>query len=603
MKKVFVLVCFLLCSVMVFATDISLSLEKTYEQQDTITTTQEITSRDIEKVNPAQAMEVLKNVPGVIVQKTGDTGRTDPSIRGFGDNCRRIVVLIDGKPEFMSLFGCGVSHSMLAGNVDRVEITKGPDSVLYGSGALGGVINIITKTPVKPLEGSIDVSFGSFNTQNAKAYVGGIQGNILYEIAANKITSDGHLPNSQYNATDLYEKLGYVFNDGSLLVFEAKQFQGVKHEPETRGAGKGGKSYTKDNYWEDYHRNSYQLNFDKFFSRGHLSVRAYRNDGDHKFSDGWHSKDSLTGAMANYDWEITDENLLKMGADYKQQEGKLLSKDTDSMFLGTWKMYEYAFFALDKHNFTDNFAAVAGARYNNNEVSGEQFVPRAGLEYRFTDALLVKGLYSRGFRSPYLNELYLTKASNENLKAETVDSYEIGVDFNKDDFNFNINGFIMKGDNLIQKVPNKITPPPATFQNAGEYEFKGVELYLSYIFSDFMNAQTGYTYFDAGEHTQGRPRDKVDLNVNFNISKWSLSLNSMYVGNYYAKDKKQERLNDFAVVSAKLSFEINDSIKMFVDGENLTNQEYEIFLDREADNYPITQMPGAAVYFGTQIKF
>ena len=602
MKKFLVLLSTLIVSTTVFADDINLSLEKFYEQKDTITTTQEITSQDIEKVNPVEALEVLKNVPGVMVQKTGDTGRTDPSIRGFGDNCRRIIVLIDGKPEFMSLFGCGVSHSMLAGNVDRVEITKGPDSVLYGSGALGGVINIITKTPTKPFEGNIDVSFGSFNTQNAKVYLGGLQNNILYEVAANKITSDGHLPNSQYNATDVYEKLGYVFNDGSLLVFEAKQFQGLKHEPETRRQD-GKDTVYKNNYWEDYHRNSYQLNFDKLFSRGHLTIRGYRNDGDHKFSNDWHSKDSLTGAMVNYDWEIGDDNLLKIGGDYKQQEGKLLSTSSPQMYLGTWKLYEYAFYALDKHNFTDKFTAVAGVRYNNNEVSGEQFVPRGGLEYQFTESLLVKGLYSRGFRSPYLNELYLTKASNENLKPETVDSYEIGADFKKDDFIFNVTGFVMKGDNLIQKEENKIKPPQFTFRNVGEYEFKGVELYLSYIFNKFVDAQAGYTYFDAGEHTQGRPQDKLDLNVNFKVSKWSLSLNGMYVGNYYAKDKKQDRLNDFAVVSAKLSYDVNDNIKLFVDGENLTNQEYEIFLDRDADNYPITQMPGAAVYFGTQIKF
>lgn len=602
MKKVSVLLSFLLFCTPVFATDINLSLEKVSQQEDTITTTQEITQEDIEKVNPAQALEVLKNVPGVVVQGTGNTGRTDPSIRGFGDNCRRIVVLIDGKPEFMSLFGCGVSHSMLAGNVDKIEITKGPDSVLYGSGAIGGVINIITKMPTKPLEGNIDVSFGSFNTQNAKVYLGGLQNNIIYEIAANKITSDGHLENSQYNATDLYEKLGYVFKDGSVLIFEAKQFQGLKHEPETRTKD-GGKIYL-NNYWEDYHRNSYQLNYDKFFSRGRLSVKAYRNDGDHKFSNDWHSKDSLTGAIANYDWEIGDNNLLKLGADYKQQEGKLLSQSAGGkMNIGTWKLYEYAFYALDKHNFTDKFTAVLGARYNNNEISGEQFVPRGGLEYQLTEELLIKGLYSRGFRSPYLNELYLVPAKNENLKPETVDSYEIGADFEKDDFYLNITGFIMKGDNLIQKEENKIKPPMYTLQNTGEYEFKGIELYLSYIFNKFIDAQAGYTYFDAGEHTQGRPQDKVDLNINFNVSKWTLALNGMYVGNYYAKDKKQDRLKDFAIVSAKLSYEVNDNINLFVAGENLTNQEYEIFLDRDADNYPITQMPGAAVYFGTQIKF
>jgi len=219
--------------------------------------------------------------------------------------------------------------------------------------------------------------------------------------------------------------------------------------------------------------------------------------------------------------------------------------------------------------------------------------------------LLVKGLYSKGFRSPYLNELYLVPARNENLKPETLDSYEIGADFNKDDFNLNITGFLMKGDNLIQKEQNPIgkRPPMYTLQNTGDYEFKGVELYLSYIFNKFVDAQAGYTYFDAGKNTQGRPQDKLDLNVNFKVSKWFLSLNGMYVGNYYGENNKQQRLDDFAVVSAKLSYEVNNNIKLFVAGENLTNQEYEIFLDRDADNYPITKMPGAAVYFGTEIKF
>ena len=114
-----------------------------------------------------------------------------------------------------------------------------------------------------------------------------------------------------------------------------------------------------------------------------------------------------------------------------------------------------------------------------------------------------------------------------------------------------------------------------------------------------MNLQAGYTYFDVGKHTQGRHQDKLDLNINFKISKLILALNSMYIGNYYSQDNKQGRLNDFAVLSAKLIFKLNDSVKLFVNGENLTNQEYEIFLDRDADNYPIAKMPAIAVYFGT----
>lgn len=588
MKKIFLLMTvFYLVSSSVYASEISLSLEKFARMQDTITTTEEITSEEIEKKHPAQAMDILSSTTGVFVQKTGDTGRADPVIRGFGDSCRKLVVAIDGKPEYMALFGCGVSHSILAGNIDRIEIAKGPDSVLYGSGALGGAINVITKLPTKPFEGSIDYYIGSFNTQNAKAYLGGISNNIIYEVAANKITSDGHLENSQYNATDLYEKLGYIFKDGGVIKVQAKQYSGLTHYPKPYPA----------NYWEDYKRGSVQADYNKIYSRTELSLKVFENYGEHKFSNKFHSRDSLIGAIAGLDIEIGDNNLLKTGAQFRQQEGKLVDKGAMSpMKLGSWKTSDWAVFVLDRHNFTDKFTGVAGARYNNDEISGEFVAARAGLEYKFTDDVLAKALYSRAFRSPYLNELYLLPSSNPNLKPEEVNNYEIGVDIKKNDFTFNVTGFLMKGDNLIQNDKGK-------FKNSGDYEFKGSEISAGYIFSKYINANAGYTYFDAGKHTMGRPGNKVDAEVNVKVSKWSLVLGGTYVGEYYAGDNKQDKLKDYALLNAKLTYEVNENIKLFVDGQNLTNQDYAIFIDRQTDGYPVMQMPGAAVYFGTNIKF
>ncbi|MBQ3835337.1 MAG: TonB-dependent receptor [Elusimicrobia bacterium] len=587
MKRLFLMLVAVCLVSSVYASDISLSLEKFARMQDTITTTQEISSEEIEDKHAAQAMDILDNTTGIFVQKTGDAGRSDPVIRGFGDSCRKLVVAIDGKPEYMALFGCGVSHSILAGNIDRIEIAKGPDSVLYGSGALGGAINIVTKTPTKPFEGSLDFYTGSFNTQNAKIYLGGISSNIIYEFAANKMTSDGHLENSQYNATDLYEKLGYIFKDGGVIRVQAKQYSGLTHYP---------KPYPT-NYWEDYQRGSIQADYNKIFSRTELSLKVFENYGEHKFSNKFHSRDSLIGAVAGLDIQIGDNNLLKTGAQFRQQEGKLVDKGAMSpMKLGSWKTSDWAVFVLDRHNFTDKFAAVAGARYNNDEISGEFVAARGGLEYKIVEDVLVKALYSRAFRSPYLNELYLLPASNKNLKPEELNNYEIGFDIKKDDFTFNVTGFIMKGDNLIQNDKGK-------FKNSGDYEFKGSEVSAGYVFSKFIKANAGYTYFDAGKHTMGRPGNKVDTEVNVKVSKWSLVLGGTYVGEYYAEDNKQDKLKDYALLNAKLTYEVNENIKLFIDGQNLTNQDYTIFIDRQTDGYPIMQMPGASVYFGTNIKF
>ncbi len=595
MKKTFLLICTFCLVSSAYASDISLSLEKFTRMQDTITTTEEVSSEEIENKHSSQAMDILSNTTGVFVQKIGDTGRADPVIRGFGDSCRKLVVAIDGKPEYMALFGCGVSHSILAGNIDRIEIAKGPDSVLYGSGALGGAINIITKTPTKPFEGEINFYTGSFNTQNAKVYLGGISNNIIYEFAANKMSSDGHLENSQYNATDLYEKLGYIFKDGGVIRVQAKQYSGLTHYPEP--AMGGNEAFKSGAYWEDYQRGSVQADYNKIFSRTELSLKVFENYGEHKFSNKFHSRDSLIGAIAGLDIEIGDNNLLKTGAQFRQQEGKLVDKGTMSpMKLGKWKTSDWAVFVLDKHNFTDKFAAVAGARYNNDEISGEFVAARGGLEYKIVEDVLVKALYSRAFRSPYLNELYLLPSSNKNLKPEELNNYEIGFDFKKDDFTFNVTGFVMKGDNLIQNDKGK-------FKNSGDYEFKGSEVSAGYVFDKYISAKAGYTYFNAGEHTMGRPESKADTEINIKVSKWSLLLGGTYVGEYYAGDKKQDRMKDYVLVNAKLTYEVNENIKLFIDGQNLTNQDYMIFIDRSTDGYPVMQMPGTAVYFGTNIKF
>lgn len=583
MKKILIVLVLLGCCSAIYCSEVNLSLEKTAQKQDMLITTDEITSEEIENKNPVQALDLLSQMTGVVVQKTGDTGRTDPVIRGFGDSCRRIAVLIDGKPEKMSLFGCGVSHSMLAGNIEKIEVVKGPDSVLYGSGALGGVINIITKQPTKPLEGSLDISVGSFNTQNSGLYLAGIQNSIIYAVSANKIITDGHLANAQYNASDYYEKLGYIFTDGSILSVEAKQYFGLKHEPVPYTSG----------YWENYERGSVQLNYNKNFNRSDLSVKAYTNYGDHKFSDGWHSQDSLTGALLNYNMELSDNNLLKTGTEFRQQEGRLLA-GAPYMVHDGWKISDISVFALDKHNFTDKLSGVAGARYSSDEISGSFFSPRAGVEYKITEIFSTKALYSKGFRSPYLNELYLVPARNKDLKAEEVNNYELGLTAKSYDFNFDITGFIMNGDNIIENKAGKL-------QNTGEYEFKGCEVETGYVFNKYLNAGFGYTYFDAGKNTQGRPGNKIDADVNFKIAKFTLNTSAMYIGEYYAGNNKQNKLDDFTVLTARLSYEINETVKIFVEGQNLTNQKYYMFLDRDGGR--IMEMPCSTFTVGTKVKF
>jgi len=152
----------------------------------------------------------------------------------------------------------------------------------------------------------------------------------------------------------------------------------------------------------------------------------------------------------------------------------------------------------------------------------------------------------------------------------------------------------MNGGNIIENRSGKL-------QNTGSYVFKGSEISFDYKFNRNLNAGLSYTYFDAGDNTQGRPGNKIDADAVFKSGKWTFSADSMYVGEYYASNNKNGRLKDFVVINAKVSYEVKEDIRLFVDGQNITNKNYSLFLDRDGGR--IMEMPGAAVFLGTQIKF
>ncbi len=104
-----------------------------------------VTQDDIAVSDVHSATDILGTLPGVFVEKTGQLGRADVSIRGEGSAGTDISVMIDGRPEKSSIFGCSVTQTFPLNNVDSIEVIRGPASLMYGSDALGGVVNILTR--------------------------------------------------------------------------------------------------------------------------------------------------------------------------------------------------------------------------------------------------------------------------------------------------------------------------------------------------------------------------------------------------------------------------------------------------------------------------
>lgn len=538
-----------------------------------------VTKEDISMTNAKQTTDILGQLPGLYIRKTSAFGRADVDIRGIGDSGRQIGVFIDGRPDKMGMFGCAVTHTLPMNNVERIEVIRGPESVLYGSEAFGGVINIITKRAERNMEGSFTASGGTYNTQNYRLQQGSRQGKFDYYLSADKRSTDGHKENSAYNASDCSIKMGYKTGDRSEILLGGKYFTGIKNEPFPSAAGT----------WNDYSRGSADVTYKQAFGDFTGSLKTYRSFGWHRFSDGFVSNDYTNGVMLHGKTPLSAENELSIGIDYRYQFGEI-ENVAPAFMIGQYHKYEYGVYADDKHTFFDRLTVNAGARFNYDEFAEQAVTSRAGAVYNLSPDTILRGVWSQGFRAPQLNDLYLW-AGNTELKPEKVTNTEVGVrHYAGDRVYVDVGGFVMKGSDLIQAVSGKKI-------NIGEFEFKGVETACNLVFSKNVNAQLNYTYMDPGTQTTGRPGDKAGASVKYEKGRIKGLVSADYVAKYYAADNSQQKIDDYAVLNARADWEAVKGLSVFCAVENIGDAEYSIYYSG------LYEMPGRTATLGIEYAF
>jgi len=569
--------------------------------KDLSATVSVITREEIAASNANSCTGILNTLPGLFVQRTGAFGRADVDVRGLGDGGRRVMVLVDGRPVKMGLFGCTITHSLPLDNVERIEVVRGPLSVLYGSDALGGVINIITRRPTKPEEMDYTLSLGSHRTSQNRLRIGGVRGPWNFYATADRRRSDGYLPHSAYRGNDFTARVGYKIAGYLRATFSGKYFDGHKEEP-LRATDR---DTLVPQTWNDYKRGAVDLTLTAKGKRWNGLAKLYRNYGKHKFSDGWHSKDFTNGAILNGSGKVFPNNELTFGAEFRQQGGKLLHKPFAwEKEKRRYDKYEFAIFFHDEQILPRKLILTFGGRYNQDEVSGSEFCPQLGLVFHPREGTTLRGTVNKGFRSPQLNELYLFKKSNEGLKPEEIWNYEIGFAQRiGEKAKVELVGYRMKGENLIQKEKVPGHTPPFQFQNTGKFRFKGMEAGIKIQLNRELSGRIYYTYLDPGEKTKARPGDKVDLALRYAGRRLRLSLTGQYVADYFAADNRKEPIPDYFVANTKLSYELIPHLETFFAVDNILDREYEIYADIPGGQAGRYTMPKRTLTLGLNLKY
>ncbi|HZX10879.1 MAG TPA: TonB-dependent receptor [Acidobacteriota bacterium] len=538
----------------------------------------------------SNAMNLLNDQQGIFIRQTGMFGRADVDIRGIGQRGRRIAVLVDGRPEKMGLYGCTVTHAFPLDNVERIEVVRGPSSVLYGSEAVGGVVNILTHMPENKFETDFTGSYGSYNTQQYNLRHGGNFHRFSYFLTMDKRSSDGHRENSGYKGNALTGKVQYKWAENLISSFQVKYFDGKKYEA-------GSLDYPLSDFWNDYKRSAADFSLRKNNPEDEIFLKLYSNFGHHRFSDGWHSRDYVNGGVVRYTSKHIANNELTIGGDFRFLGGKSYNFPQ-----GEWQKNEQAVFVHDQYVLWKKWILSTGLRLHRDSVYGLQLSPQWGVVYQINDSTSIRGNISKGFRSPQLNELYMFPAANPELEPEILWNYELG--FKKNLFSWLIldgNCFHMKGSNFIETQPNDSPPPLFQFRNTGKFVFSGIEAALRASINQNLSFRLFYTYLDAGEKTKGRPGHKTDLSLRWEESSYFVSLQGQYVTDYYAGDFSTRPLPSYFLLNTRMGFNISQKVKIFLDINNLLNKNYNIFVDLPGIASGVYPMPGRNLNLGIKI--
>jgi outer membrane cobalamin receptor len=566
--------------------------------KDVSATTTFITSKTIDLAVADDINDVVQLIPGAFVRRPYPLGRADLQLRGWGDLGRRMVVLVDDRPDKMGLFGCVIGQSLPLDNVDHIEVIRGSSSVLYGSDAIGGVLRLVTRRPGPEMTTRLRASYGSYNRQDLTLRHSGSLDRLSYQVTGSIDRTDGHRDNADADAHDGSLRMEYSLGPDVEVSSSFRYYHGKIGSPGPETAP------TPEALPDDFERGAVDLSLRNRWGGGHLKAMVYGNYGHHQLADGWHSKDGVWGANI----ECVQKDLLGVrvisGAEYRNYSGRRLPTEPDYVeapdaWAGPevqWERDEYALYTQGERGIWPGSALSLGVRVQHDEIYGNEFSPHVGVVQRIGSRTRLRFSANRAFRSPQINELYVFPPSHTDLEPERLWTYEVGLDQTLlEGASFGVVIFRSKGDNLIQTVPNAYPPPPYRFSNTGEFQFDGLETTFEYTPNPKTSLSVAYAHLDPGGHTAGRPLHKATATVHHEHRLWTLWVQALRVWEYYASDDRSDRLPDYLLLDSRMIYTGFEHVRPFVAVENILNEEYQLELD-----YP---MPGRTVSAGCELSW
>jgi len=570
-----------------------------------------ITDSHIAVGHKASVSEILRDLPGVHIAQTGGLG-TSPSVFIRGAKSEHTLVLIDGvEINDPSDADRGASLTVFdTEDIERIEVLRGPQSCLYGSDAIGGVINIITKAGKGPPQFWLKAEAGSFATFKESAGVRGGTEAVNYSFAVTRIDSegisaareeDGNPEKDGYWHSSLFGRIGWTPADNLGIDVFAKYLDSETEYDDGGGVGGDdpGNVATKQNL---FLRSQARLDLLDSAWQQELGVSLATHDRTYDASSGRSTFDSR---LAKADWQhnlyLGNANILTIAVEQEDEEAE--TDSLDKVSAGT-----FGAFIQDQIDITDSFLVGLATRLDDHEEFGSEVTHRAAPVYRFSKTgTRLKATYGTGFKAPSLYQLYspaseLGNIGNENLEPERSEGWDAGIEQRL------LEGKVRIGATYFVNEIEDMIAFENGYVNMDQAEIKGVEFLATVNMTDDLSFNASYTYTDAKDKATDdalirRPRDRATVGVDYKWSeKANLNVNALYVGR---RDDKYWDRTMFSSVDAELcaytlvnlagSYMLAENMKLFGRIENLFDEDYE-----EAKGYGTR---GIGAYAGARMTF
>ena len=563
-----------------------------------------IDEQEIEQRQARTATEVLRSVPALdVVQTGGPGGQTSVSIRGAESD--HTLVLIDGV-EMNDPSDLGRSFdfaSLSTENIERIEILRGPQSTLYGSDAIGGVINIVTKKGEGKPSGFVSAEGGSFQTYRQRAQAGGASELISYSLGFSRLDTegisaadedDGNEEKDGYENTTLSARLGITPTE-HFQISSSMRYIDDKSDIDDSG-GLGGD--------DPNHRTESE----RLFLRAQAQLSLFENvweqeigfsytDHDRRTEDDPDAsqptellRSSFDGEIVQFDWQhdvmLHETNTLTIGVETEEDtvdyryylEDPFFPDDTtiDDKSMRTTGVY-----AQDQIRLWDSWFTTVGVRVDDHEDFGTETT------YRITSTYLVqetgtkiKGTLGTGFKAPTLYQLY-SQYGNRDLDPEESTGWDIGLEQSLfgDRITVGATYFYNDFEELID-----FDFASSRYFNTGAAETQGVELSSTLRPMDSLTVKASYTYTDTEDTSTGqdllrRAKHKCNFNINYRfLDQGTINAGLNYVGkrddtDFFTGDRVE--LDEYFLVNVAASYQVLDNVELFGRIDNLLDDDYQ----------------------------